>query len=265
MNSSKMDFVFGASWLRVTMISVTLTGLVFTWTNERKSLERANRLHRTGNMPKAVAVYQNKIDSDSLRLGLRYNLGTSLLELGSARAEEELAFGVESNDDQVTKLALYNLGVSRLIRAVAAENVDSMRIHARASVQANRNTLRLNPDQDDAKWNLSMAQRLLDSIDAANRRAGRVTAEGPADPDELVPAENMLEGEEEDPRQGFAPLEGDDESLAELGEEEPLPFAEAAEILGVTRLDGAAIMRKLLALESRARWGRQLGRVGPKR
>ncbi len=260
-----MDFVFGASWLRVTMISVTLTGLVFTWTNERKSLERANRLHRTGNMPKAVAVYQNRIDSDSLRLGLRYNLGTSLLELGSARAEEELAFGVESNDDQVTKLALYNLGVSRLIRAVAAENVDSMRIHARASVQANRNTLRLNPDQDDAKWNLSMAQRLLDSIDAANRRAGRVTAEGPADPDELVPAENMLEGEEEDPRQGFAPLEGDDESLAELGEEEPLPFAEAAEILGVTRLDGAAIMRKLLALESRARWGRQLGRVGPKR
>ena len=260
-----MDFVFGASWLRVTMISVTLTGLVFTWTNERKSLERANRLHRTGNMPKAVAVYQNRIDSDSLRLGLRYNLGTSLLELGSARAEEELAFGVESNDDQVTKLALYNLGVSRLIRAVAAENVDSMGIHARASVQANRNTLRLNPDQDDAKWNLSMAQRLLDSIDAANRRAGRVTAEGPADPDELVPAENMLEGEEEDPRQGFAPLEGDDESLAELGEEEPLPFAEAAEILGVTRLDGAAIMRKLLALESRARWGRQLGRVGPKR
>ena len=260
-----MDFVFGASWLRVTMISVTLAGLVFTWTNERKSVERANRLHRTGNLPKAVAVYQNRIDSDSLRLGLRYNLGTSLLELGSARAEEELAFGVESNDDQVTKLALYNLGVSRLIRAVAAENVDSMRIHARASVQANRNTLRLNPDQDDAKWNLSMAQRLLDSIDAANRRAGRVTAEGPADLDELVPAENMLEGEEEDPRQGFAPLEGDDESLAELGEEEPLPFAEAAEILGVTRLDGAAIMRKLLALESRARWGRQLGRVGPKR
>ena len=155
--------------------------------------------------------------------------------------------------------------MSRLLRAVSAENVDSMIIHARASVQANRNTLRLSPDQANAKWNLSMAQRLLDSIDAANRRAGRVTAEGPANQDELVPAENMLEGEEEDPRQGFAPLEGDDESLAELSEEEPLSFAEAAEILGVTRLDGAAIMRKLLALESRARWGRQLGRVGPKR
>ena len=84
-----MDFVFGASWLRVTVISVTLAGLVFTWTNERTSVERANRLHRTGNLPNAVAVYQNRIDSDSLRLGLRYNLGTSLLELGSARAEEE--------------------------------------------------------------------------------------------------------------------------------------------------------------------------------
>ena len=260
-----MDFVFGDSWLRVTVISLTLAGLIFTWANERKSVERANRLHRSGDLPQAAAVYQSRIDSDSLRLDLRYNLGTSLLKLGSARAEEELALGVESNDNEVTKLALYNLGVSRLLRAVSAEHVDSMIIHARASVQANRNTLRLSSDQTDAKWNLSMAQRLLDSIDAANRRAGRVTAEGPANPDELVPAENMLEGEEEDPRQGFAPLEGDDESLAELSEEAPLPFAEAAEILGATRLDGAAIMRKLLALESRTRWGRQLGRVGPKR
>lgn len=260
-----MDLVFGNSWLRVTVISLTLAGLIFTWANERKSVERANRLHRSGDLPQAAAVYQSRIDSDSLRLDLRYNLGTSLLKLGSARAEEELALGVESNDNEVTKLALYNLGVSRLLRAVSAEHVDSMIIHARASVQANRNTLRLSPDQADAKWNLSMAQRLLDSIDAANRRAGRATAEGPVDPDELVPAENMLEGEEEDPRQGFAPLEGDDESLAELSEEAPLPFAEAAEILGATRLDGAAIMRKLLALESRTRWGRQLGRVGPKR
>jgi hypothetical protein len=260
-----MDFVFGGSWLRVTVISLTLAGLSFIWANERKSVEHANRLHRSGDFPKAAAVYQSRIDSDSLRPGLRYNIGTSLLELGSAGAEEELALGVESNDDEVTKLALYNLGVSRLLRAVSAEHVDSMRIHARASVQANRNTLRLSPDQADAKWNLSMAQRLLDSIDAANRRAGRATAEGPADPDELVPAENMLEGEEEDPRQGFAPLEGDEESLADLSEEAPLPFAEAAEILGATRLDGAAIMRKLLALESRTRWGRQLGRVGPKR
>jgi hypothetical protein len=260
-----MDFGFEASWLRVTVISLTLAGLIFTWTNERKSVERANRLHRSGDLPKAAAVYNSRINSDSLRLDIRYNLGTSLLELGSAGAEEELALGVESNEDEVTKLALYNLGLSRLLRAVSAEHVDSMRIHARASVQANRNTLRLSPDQVDAKWNLSMAQRLLDSIDAANRRAGRVTAEGPANPDELVPAENMLEGEEEDPRQGFAPLEGDDESLAELSEEDPLPFAEAAEILGATRLDGTAIMRKLLALESRTRWGRQLGRVGPKR
>ena len=260
-----MDLVFGNSWLRVTVISLTLAGLIFTWANERKSVERANRLHRSGDLPKAAAVYNSRINSDSLRLDIRYNLGTSLLELGSAGAEEELALGVESNEDEVTKLALYNLGLSRLLRAVSAEHVDSMRIHARASVQANRNTLRLSPDQVDAKWNLSMAQRLLDSIDAANRRAGRVTAEGPANPDELVPAENMLEGEEEDPRQGFAPLEGDDESLAELSEEDPLPFAEAAEILGATRLDGTAIMRKLLALESRTRWGRQLGRVGPKR
>ena len=260
-----MDLVFGRSWRRVTVISLTLAGLVFTWVNERESVERGNRLNRSGDLRKAVVVYRSRTDLASPHPDLRYNLGTSLLNLGSAGAEEELVLGAGSVNGEVKKLAFYNLGVSRLLRAVSAVSVDSMRIHARASVEANRNTLRLSPDQVDAKWNLSMAQRLLDSLDAANRRAGRATAEGPANPDELVPAENMIEGEEEDTRQGFAPLEGDDESLAELSEEEPLPFAEAVEILGATKLDATAIMRKLLALESRTRWGRQLGRVGPKR
>ena len=42
-------------------------------------------------------------------------------------------------------------------------------------------------------------------------------------------------------------------------------MSDAIEILEATGLDGSMILGKLLALESRARWGRQLAKVGPKR
>ena len=260
-----MHAVTGRWWRYATVASLALAGLLFALARERDSVERGNRLHRSGALPQAAAIYRGRTDPGSPRPELRYNLGTTLLELGSSGAEPELVVGTASTDEEVRAPAFYNLGVSRLLRAGAAESGDSMRIHARASVEANRSTLRLESDQPDAKWNLSMAQRMLDSLDAAERRRGRVTAEGPGDSDELVPAENTIEGDQDDPTQGDAPLEGEDEARAEIGDEAPLSLAEAIEILEATRLDGAQIMRKLLALESRARWGRQIGKVGPKR
>jgi hypothetical protein len=56
------------------------------------------------------------------------------------------------------------------------------------------------------------------------------------------------------------PAEGETEALAVVGEESPLSLEQAAEILGRTHLDATVILGKLIALESRSRWGRQLGR-----
>ena len=54
-------------------------------------------------------------------------------------------------------------------------------------------------------------------------------------------------------------------ALAQLPDEGSLSRADAIEILEATGLDGSVILGKLLALESRARWVKQLRRVGPKR
>ena len=265
MNRADMDAVIARWWRHATIASLALAGLLFAVARERGSVERGNRFHRLGALPRAAAIYRGRTDAESPRPELRYNLGTTLLELGSSRAEQELSIGAGSADDEVRSAALYNLGVSRLVRALAAEGGDSMRIHARVSVEANRSTLRIRPDQSDAKWNLAMAQRMLDSLDAADRRRGRPTEEELGDSDDPLRADNTIELEEESTNIGAPPLEGEDEALAELLDAGPLSLAEAIAILEATGLDGSVILGKLLALESRSRWGRQLGKVGPKR
>ncbi len=265
MKRADMDAVIARWWRSATVAALALSGLLFVAARERTSVERGNRLHRNGVLPKAAAIYRGRTDTQSPRPDLRYNLGTSLLELGSSAAEAELVIGTESADEEVRSLALYNIGVSRLFRAVAAEGGDSMRVHAAVSVEANRSTLRINPEQPEAKWNLAMAQRMLDSLDAANRRRGMSSADELGPSDDRLRADNTIEVEEESTSIGAPPLDGEDEALAQLLDAGPLSMADAIEILEATGLDGSVILGKLLALESRARWGRQLAKVGPKR
>ncbi len=227
---------------------------------ERNSVERGNRLHRGGNVPEAAAIYRSHVEVEFPSAELHYNLGTSLLRMGNSTATEaELTLGIESAEDEVRARAFYNLGVWSLMRAIVVANSDSARVHAAASVEANRNALRLGPERADAKWNLAMAQRMVDSLDASARRRDGEVSEVPVDSDALVRSENMSDGEEDEPRDDVS-IEGEAETLAELEEDVAFSFAEAAEILGTP--DAVQIVRKLLGLESRSRWGRQFGRVG---
>ncbi len=57
-----MDLVFVRSWRRVTVISLSLAGLVFIWVIERESVERGNRLHRSVALPQAVVVYRGRTE-----------------------------------------------------------------------------------------------------------------------------------------------------------------------------------------------------------
>ena len=255
---------WSVSWWTGSFGALALAALIFFVAQERSSIERGNRLHRDRAFPQAAAIYRRHAEAGSPAPEARYNLGTTLLALGSSTAEEELGMAIDSPEEEVRVRALHNLGFSRLVRAVSAESGDSLWIHALASVEANRGALRIRPDRPDTKWNLAMAQRMLDSLDAANRRSGTEPTDGQFDADEMARAENMDEGEV-DPEQGSAPREGEEEARAEGEEEEPLSLAEAIEILGATGLDATEILSKLLALESRSRWGRQLGRAGPRR
>jgi hypothetical protein len=233
--------------------------LAWSWSTERGSLERANRLQREGRGTEAAQLYRARTNREPGSAELRYNLGTTLAALDSADAESELARALTADDPDLRGRALYNTGFLRLDRALETEAADSVRQHAAASVAANRAAIRLRPDDDDAKWNLSMALRLLDSIDSFERRSGRELDDGAVEADVVTRSVNVPDAAEdefaEDP-----PAEGENETVAVAGEEGPLSPEEAEEILGRTHLDATGILGKLLALESRTRLGRRPGR-----
>ena len=192
---------------------------------------------------------------------LHYNLGTTLLELAEVpAARARLSRGAASPGDGLRSLAWYNLGVASLRAANAATRSDSALVHVVAAIEENRSALRLSPGREEAAWNLVFARRMLDSLDAGNRR-GLQAGEAFTDA-ELTGDNTRAEGES---GEVMAPpgMLGEEETAVDLEGEEVLSPAEAAAILNGIRLDGELITRKLLGLASRSLWGtraRTLGR-----
>jgi hypothetical protein len=243
---------------RALVFALASFGLGLSWSNERGSVERANRLHREGRTGDAAALYRARAEQEDARPRVLYNLGTALIGLENAAGEDELSAAMASREVEVHARSQYNIGVSRLTRALDVAEGDSTRIHAEASVAATTHALRLRPEDADAQWNLAIGLRLLDSIDATERRSGREMADGAAEAVVVVRSENIPDAEE-DERAQDPPMEGENEALAEASDEPPLSLEEAEEILGTTHLDATQILTKMLAMESRSRGGRRVG------
>jgi hypothetical protein len=244
---------------RLALAALAIAGLVTSVSFERRSLERANRMQRSGRSEDAATLYRDRAEAGLGDARLRYNLGTALMPSASAEAETELARALTSADADVLGRANYNGGLLQLDHALTAGVPDSVRIHATAAAEANRSALRVQPDNSDAKWNLAMALRLMDSIDAMERRSGRELDDGAMEADVVTRSVNVPDAAE-DERAEDPPAEGENESAAVVGDETPLTADEASEILGRTHLDATDLLRKLLALESRSRWGKQASR-----
>lgn len=249
--------------LTVPLLVLGAAGFLVSWSVERGSVERANRLHRGGEIPTAADIYGERVEGDSTDTRLRYNLGTTLLGAGVPAAAVQLAAGAESEDFDVRVRSLYNLGLLNLERATAAESADSARVFALASVGAGKDALRLSPGRVDARWNLAMAQRMLDSIESNDGRAGTESVDGSAEAEELVRTDDSRELQDESPV-GEGPQEGEDETPADDEGGDRLTIVEADDILGSGHLDASTMIRKLLAYEGRAQRRTRLGRATPR-
>lgn len=252
-----------AAWLRpVGTILICLGGVAIAGSIERGSEERANRLHRTGDFPGAARLYGDRARADAVPTRIRYNLGTTLIDLGSPAAAGELERAVAGSDSDLRVRALYNLGRLHLVRARDATASDSARAYASRSVDANKRALRLEPGRPDARWNLALAQRMLDSMNAESGRAGTESVDGAADSDERVLSDELREFED-DSEVTDAPRQGADEALAQADESAPLSVSEAAEILSAD-VDRSIIVRKLLTYEGRVQRRVRVGRAAPR-
>ena len=158
-------------WAGVALLGLLL---VLTVARSRTALERGNRLYRAGNAQSAANVYAVRTDNSSDGRRASYNLGTALVQLGSEQAEQYLIRAIEGQDSAAVQRAHYNLAY-RLLTGVE-ENSDPFSAVPllSAAIDHNRAALRLNPTDEDAKWNLALAVRAYSEL-------AQVFEEGPAE------------------------------------------------------------------------------------
>lgn len=123
-------------------------------------VEKGNRLYREGKYEEAAAAYQRVVASGDASPQVYYNLGTALLALGRYdEADTHFQRALEGVDPELRERAFYNLGNRFLQDARARADLREQGTLLDAAIEAYKRTLRIDPADVDAKWNLEMALR----------------------------------------------------------------------------------------------------------
>ena len=164
-----LDFVLSRRTLRPTTTATTkaqraaaavilLLAFGTGWTIG--DIEKGNRHYRAGRYAEAAQLYEKVIKTGKAPAYVHYNLGTALLKLGRYReAQERLQLATREADTELKQRASYNLGNRFLEEARKGASGGEATQLLDAAVDAYKHSLRLNPRDMDAKWNLELALR----------------------------------------------------------------------------------------------------------
>ena len=201
------------------------------------TMEWGNRLHRVGAFEAAASAYRGSGD-DAASAQLRaYNLGTALLEAGSDEAERHLERAAAGPDRNVAQKAHYNVGYHLVGLAGGSSDQVATVALLLGAIRNNRIALRLDPADEDARWNLAVAQRRFETLanlyeeGQAEQAVGEVDTP-PDDGEGMGATTGMGAGTDEDgaPPEDARGEEGGGAGAAEalLGEGDPGPLSERA-------------------------------------
>jgi hypothetical protein len=243
----------------------------FAWRGA-DTLERGNRLFRRGAVEAAADVYAARIDTTRLGQVASFNLGNALAAFGSPQAERYLLRAAEASDSVVAQSAHYNLGHRLLDEADGDLDPYAAIPLLAAAIRHNRAALVLDPEDEDARWNLALALRAFDDLPIQDFDEAPIEEEIDTDQQlseneeenagesELDEAEEGTEGAEEDDdlalSTAVAPAVGSPEALAS-GDPGPMSPEDAMELIEGAGGDLEVMVRGLLwSLRPQPREGR---------
>ncbi|MDG2419516.1 MAG: hypothetical protein P8M17_11025 [Saprospiraceae bacterium] len=121
-------------------------------------MREGNKAYKEDNFTKAAEDYYKALAKDPSNIKGKFNLGNATYKNESFdEAIKHFSASAELAKNQQTKAdAYYNLGNSLFKKAQAAKGEGLEK-----SVEAYKNSLRLNPDDKDTKKNLALTQRLI--------------------------------------------------------------------------------------------------------
>ncbi len=135
------------------MLSITiLCGVVCLAQADRKYIRTGNRFYRQRDFAKAEAEYRKAISANAENAQAIYNLGCALMmqQKDSAAIEQYLNAGKLERIPMRKAKVYHNIGVVCQSRKMYAEAID-----------AYKESLRNNPDDNETRYNLALCKRLL--------------------------------------------------------------------------------------------------------
>jgi Ca-activated chloride channel family protein len=205
-----------------------------------------NRAYRNAAYPKAVERYRAALSRGGSTPRLDYNLGTALFQIGeSEEAQRMLETALRAQAPELRARAFYNLGnVLAQGSAVSAETLQY-------AIEAYRRSLMLEPQSDNARWNLELALRRLEELE--RNRPPFAGSEGQAEAPQQPGA-----GAAQRPREGAGeaplPQPGDTQrqrGAAEDQAEPPFPLELAEQILRAVEDRERGLQREKLRRQRR--------------
>ncbi len=138
---------------RLLLLSITiLCGVVCLAQADRKYIRTGNRFYRQRDFAKAEAEYRKAISANAENAQAIYNLGCALMmqQKDSAAIEQYLNAGKLERIPMRKAKVYHNIGVVCQSRKMYAEAID-----------AYKESLRNNPDDNETRYNLALCKRLL--------------------------------------------------------------------------------------------------------
>lgn len=209
-------------------------------------LEKGNRLYREGKYEDAVAAYQRVVESGEASPQVHYNLGTALLALGRYdEADAHFQRALQGVEPELRERAFYNLGNRFLQDARGSGDVRRQGELLDAAIEAYKRTLRIDPQDVDAKWNLEMALREREENEQRQQSM----------PQQQDEEQDESGGSDEEQQQQAGGGSGSSESQSEAGEgedsgaameDQPMSQEQADRILSAIEQDERDLTREKL-------------------
>jgi len=152
-----------------TLLSIILI-LAFTLpahaqSDERKLIRDGNKLYKEKKFSDAEVQYRKSLGVNKNSIPGNYNLGNAYYKQGkfdeASQQYQSALSGSNLNDDQKAK-ALHNIGNSLLESRKYPE-----------SIEAFKNSLKLNPKDNDTRYNLAYAQSMLQQQQQQQQKEGK--------------------------------------------------------------------------------------------
>ena len=156
-----MKRTFSLYIIKVWCLLAMATGTATAQTAEWQLMHRGNAAFRAHNYDAAATLYREALHHNPHSARALFNLGDTYLAKGDARAADSLyleASRLEKNA-QVKSMAFHNRGYIRQKMALADRERQQQLL--RDAIEQYKQALRLNPRDNDTRYNLALCQKQL--------------------------------------------------------------------------------------------------------